>query len=154
MQNERLKSLATQERRAYAREAQRYDQLCSQYRELQAIVAEMQAQLNERAHANDVLQNVLIARLDAQLRMFESYEGVVKHADKDQVVVVYEVEDDLVEQTYVAKQFIAGELPKPGDCLAVSVQVVQIPEVPASHDAQDPLDEDDDHDVVPLPREF
>lgn len=92
---------------------------------------------------------------DAKLRMFESYEGVVKHADDDQVVVVYEVEEDLVEQTYIAKQFIDGKLPEVGDRLAVFVYVAQLPVESTSSDSiRNNVNEDDDDDVVPLPREF
>ena len=91
-----------------------------------------------------------------KIRMFESYEGVVKHADDEHVVVVYEVEEDLVEQTYVAKQFVDGKLPKVGDCLAVFVQVIQLPddeeqtkgEITSNEQRRRPKN------FVPLPRTF
>jgi len=107
------------------------------------------------------LRAALIARNDGRLRMHESYEGVVKDAWEDGVLVVYEVGDELVEQTYLRSQFLDGELPKLGDRLAVYVHVAKLPpaeEKPPPDDAlaRESADERPRRrkNVVPLPRTF
>lgn len=65
--------------------------------------------------------------LNGQLCMTESYEGVVRHVGRDDVVVLFEVDDDLVEHTYTRDQFVDSRLPEEGDRLAVYVRVVKLP---------------------------
>ncbi len=91
-----------------------------------------------------------------QLRMRESYEGVVKHVDEDLAVVVYEVDSNLVEQTYLASQFIERKLPKLGDRLEVSVHVVQLPDEQDDIEGGKASDEQRRRpkNFVPLPRTF
>ena len=59
--------------------------------------------------------------------MTESYQGVVRHVGRDDVVVLFEVNDDLVEHTYTRDQFVDSRLPEKGDRLAVYVNVAQFP---------------------------
>ncbi len=75
----------------------------------------------------DVVQAALTARTDGRLRMTESYRGIVRHVGKDDVVVLFEVDDDLVEHTYTRGQFVDSRMPEEGDRLAVFVHVVQLP---------------------------
>lgn len=102
------------------------------------------------------MRTIAEASVGARHCMFESYEGVVKHVDDDQVIVVYEVEEDLVEQTYVAKQFVDGKLPKPGDRLAVFVHVAQLPDEQDETMGEKASDEQRrrPEKFVPLPRTF
>ncbi len=67
------------------------------------------------------LQRVLIAKDADALRMIESFHGLVEHVHEDQVVVVYETEDDLIEHVYEREQFADGCLPEKGERVIVSV---------------------------------
>ncbi len=63
--------------------------------------------------------------------MTETYEGQVDHVGENTAVVVYNVNGNLVEQTYVRSQFINGRLPEVGTCVRVSVVVTEFePELP------------------------
>lgn len=65
----------------------------------------------------------------------ESYDGQVVHVAEETVVVVYRVNNDLVEQTYVKDQFKGGKFPSVGTCLRVSVTVVEYePDPPDPND--------------------
>ena len=124
---ENLESRVKQERVTAARETQRYDQLLVQFGELQARCDTLIDRLNERARANDALQAALIAREGGRLRMFETYQGAVKHVHGDSVVVVFEVDDDLVERTYQRGQFIDGRVPAEDENVAVYVHLATLP---------------------------
>ena len=107
-------------------ETQRYDQLLADYSELQKQHAKLNDRieklidcLNDRAKANDCLQSTLISRMDGRLRMAESYEGVVEDVHGDKVLVVYDVNGKIIEQTYEKSQFLDGRLPDVGTRLAV-----------------------------------
>ena len=105
-------------------------------------------------------KRILRALADAesgQLRMIECYEGIVRHVDGDEVVVVYEVEGDLVEQTYRRGQFIDGNMPNVNDQVAVHVRVIAIPPGTCSEDdasEEDLKPSDGDDHAESLSREF
>ena len=62
--------------------------------------------------------------------MTESYEGIVMDVDGDKVLVVYDVNGDIVEQTYEKSQFIDGRLPDVRTRLAVFVNVAEVQSKP------------------------
>ncbi len=126
VQNERLKSLATQERRSAARESQKHDQLLVEHRALRETVDNLIQLLKQRAEANDALQATLLHHEEGRLCMFESHEGIVMHVDDDCAVVTYSIDDEYVDQTYRREQFVDGRLPKRGDRLALFVHVAEV----------------------------
>lgn len=68
----------------------------------------------------------------------ESHEGRVEHVADNSVVVVYNVNGNVVEQTYERKQFLNGKLPKIGTCIRTSVVVVEYdPPIPQDEPGQD-----------------
>lgn len=71
--------------------------------------------------AND--EQARIAKMAVRVRIAESFSGVVAHVGEDEVVVVFDVNNDLVEHVYHRRQFIDKLLPKEGQCLTVSVRV-------------------------------
>jgi carbon storage regulator len=73
------------------------------------------------------LRDALANSDNTGVRMVECYEGVVRHRDANEVVVAYEVENDVIEQTYQRNQFIDGYLPELSDRLSVLVRVASIP---------------------------
>lgn len=75
----------------------------------------------------------------------------------DEVVVVYEIDDDLVEQTYVKSQFQDGRLPKKGQKLRIYIHLIELPEEPQIE--TEDLDTADEQqrrrrNTVKPPREF
>ena len=88
--------------------------------------------------------------------MHESYEGQVQHVGENTVVVVYNVEGELVEQTYEKKQFQDGKLPSRGTCLKTIVCVVEHePQSPADTESEiDTGDETSQRDTLTGPVEF
>lgn len=71
--------------------------------------------------------------------MNETYEGQVEYVGEDTVVVVYNVEGSLVEQTYLKKQFLDGKLPELGACLRITVVVTEFePELPPYDEIEKP----------------
>jgi hypothetical protein len=101
-------------------------------------------QLRQQRRAVDTLHASLTARPNCPVSMIESYEGQVVSVQGDEVVVVYEVNEDLVEQTYVRQQFIGEELPQVGQRLAAVVSVAQIePQAPDASTREDELGEDE-----------
>ena len=114
LENERLKTRVTELQRSSNREIQHYDQGSKRFDDVLSL-------LHEDNKANDVLQAVLVAGVDGRLRMFETYDGVVKQADDDEIVVLFEINDELIEQTYKKEQFIGGRLPSQGDRFSVYV---------------------------------
>ena len=125
-QNQLLQSRVAELRRTAARETQRYDQLLVEHAELQKRLEKMIDCLNERARANDCLQSILISRMRSHLRMTESYEGVVEDKYDNTVVVVYEVNGRIIEQTYERGQFLDGRLPDVGTRLVAYVHLASI----------------------------
>jgi hypothetical protein len=115
---EKLKSRVADERRTSARAQREYDQL-------KATLDKMLDQLNERARANDTLQAIVVERDAGRVCMQESYRGAVKHVHGDKVVVVFETEDDPLEQMYDASQFIDQKLPQVGDHIEVFVHAAK-----------------------------
>lgn len=81
---------------------------------------------SEHSEALGCLQSALTSAIEGRLRMSESYEGVVEEVDGDRVLVVYDVDGKIVEQTYDKSQFIGGQLPEVGTQLAVFVNVVEV----------------------------
>lgn len=63
--------------------------------------------------------------------MTEEYEGQVDYVGENTVVVVYNVNGNLIEQTYAKEQFINNKLPEYGTCVRVSVTVTEFePKIP------------------------
>ena len=69
--------------------------------------------------------------------MVESYEGVVEHMHGDKVIVVYEIDGGIVEQTYEKSQFMDGVLPEIGTRLAVFVNVAEVQSKPVEPSAEE-----------------
>jgi len=59
--------------------------------------------------------------------LLEVYEGDVVESHDGTVVVIYEVDDDMVEQVYEQNQFVDGRLPAEGARLRVRVEVTELP---------------------------
>lgn len=127
LQNERLKSLVAQERRAAAREAQKSDQLLAELQRLRGSFDSLLNALTERMRANDALQEALIADKEGRLRMFETHEGVVVDVASEGVVVTYCVQGEYLDQAYQKDQFIDGRLPRKGDRLGAYVLIAELP---------------------------
>ena len=62
---------------------------------------------------------------DGLIRMHESYDGQVQHVGENTALVLFDVDGQLVEQTYEKEQFKDGKLPAPGTCVRVLVFVVE-----------------------------
>lgn len=131
-----LQSLNAELRRTVARETRRFDQLQCQVDKLIDCV-------NQRGKANDCLLSGFISRPDSRLRMFQSYEGVTEDAHGDRVVVVYDVDGKIVEQTYEKTQFNDSRMPEVGTRLAVYVIVAEVEPKPIDPgiEESDPRDE-------------
>ncbi len=159
-QVEALKSRVLQERKTAARETQRYDQLAVEVGALRTTLDKMLDRLAQRDAANSMLQAALAGKANGRLRMAESYQGEAIHVSDERVVVVFEVEGDLVEQTYNRKQFLDGRLPEKGELLAAYVHIAKLPAeeektvdgIISSHGADKPRKPR--KNVVPLPRTF
>ncbi len=127
--------------------------------ELTRRVSELARRLHERVDDQDLLRAALTARNDGKLRMTESYEGIVRHVGRDEVVVLFEVDDDLVEHTYMRDQFVDSRLPEKGDRLAVYVHVAQLPHDESAEGAGEATEGIDEQprrrrNIGPAPREF
>jgi hypothetical protein len=79
--------------------------------------------LHEQRRATDASQPSLLSLESGRVLMSESYEGRVISVEGDHVVVVYEVKDDILEQTYLREQFIGHRLPEVGQRLTTVVSV-------------------------------
>jgi carbon storage regulator len=98
------------------------------------------------------LRDALADSDKTNIRMVEYYEGVVRHCDVNEVVVAYEVENDVIEQTYQRDQFIDGNLPELSDHLSVLVRVASLrPDRQIETDGEAEWVDDDGE---PLSREF
>lgn len=104
----------------------------------------------EGAHIH-LEQALLFAKQQKAAALFsESYEGVVVDVSTDHVYVIYDVDGDLVEQSYLLSHF--SEPLKPGDCVRTIAQIVKLPkkvgtlEIEARHYQR--------KNVVPLPSRF
>lgn len=73
------------------------------------------------------LQKALTAREKGRVCLTETYSGEVVHLEDDEVVVAYQMDDDIVEHTYVASQFIKGGTPSTGESVEVFVSVAVKP---------------------------
>ena len=104
-----------------------YEELATECRQLKEVNARLARRLSDAVTDQDMLRTALTARKNGQLRMTESYEGIVRHVGRDDVVVLFEVDDDLVEHTYTRDQFVDSRMPEEGDRLAVYVHVAQLP---------------------------
>jgi DNA-binding transcriptional ArsR family regulator len=69
------------------------------------------------------------------VRIAESYPGVVEDVSGDRVVVVYEVDGKIVEQTYEKTQFTDGRLPTVDARLVAHVSVVEAEPSPVESQA-------------------
>src|SRR5579862_4021367 len=94
---------------------------------LQAKNKRLKEDLQSERNRTDSVVKVLTACEDQKLRMFESYSGVVEEVEGGTVVVRYEVNGDIVDQTYDKSQFQEERLPVVGDCLVVHVFVTESP---------------------------
>ena len=142
-----------------------YDELVTECNQLNAANSNLARRLDdavrardEAVRAQDVVQAALTARTDGRLRMTESYEGVVRHVGRDDVVVLFEVDDDLVEHTYTRNQFVDSRLPEKGDRLAVYVHVAQLPPEESAEGADETTEGIDERprrrrNIGPPPRE-
>ena len=63
-----------------------------------------------------------------QVLIYEKFYGVVKHVGKNTAVIVFEIDNDLVEYTYSSYQFINGLLPDKGALVAVITLITELPE--------------------------
>ena len=61
------------------------------------------------------------------LVMQETYDGVVVEARGDTAIVIYDVGEDRVDQTYDQSQFVGERLPAEGTRLRVKVEVFELP---------------------------
>ena len=102
-----------------AREAERYERLASLYDEsqhqranLHARIDELACRLEAQATTVERLHPLDVALSGDRLRLAQSYTGVVEDVHDDTVVVVYDVDGSIIEQTYVRSQFIGGRLPE------------------------------------------
>jgi hypothetical protein len=77
----------------------------------------------------------------------QSYVGEVVYVSDEHVVVIFEMDGDIVEQTYDIKQF--KHKPKKGDMLEASVQFVKL-----SDSGDKKILNHTRNNVVPLPRTF
>ena len=59
--------------------------------------------------------------------MQETYDGVVVDACGDTAIVIYDVGEDRVEQTYHQSQFIGKRLPAQGTRLRIQVDMFELP---------------------------
>jgi hypothetical protein len=103
-----------------------YDTSRSKQADLERGVHELAGRLDEQARANVRLQAALTAQAERRLRMCESYQGDVVDVHEDRVVVIYDVNGNVVEQTYERSQFLDGRLPEVGTELAVHVMVAEV----------------------------
>jgi hypothetical protein len=137
-QNILLQTQVRAARETAAREVQRFDQLHRTLNERMKHLEEEKVKLQEEnGRLLDLLGettktarsmvSVMASRQEQRLRMFESYPGVVEEVEGDQVVVRYEVNGDVVDQTYERGQFQGERLPNVGDHLVVDVYVTEVP---------------------------
>ena len=134
------------------------DELVTERNELKVANAELTRRVSDLIKDRDLLHAALTARNDGQLRMTESYEGIVRHVGRDDVVVLFEVDDDLVEHTYTRDQFVDSRLPDLGDRLAVYVHVAQLPPEESAEGADKAMEGIDEQprrrrNIGPPPRE-
>ncbi len=119
---------------ALAQEAQRYADLVrsdegSRDQEAKVRKADPNAvrdRFDERSRTDDLLKSVQGAQADGRLRMCESYRGEVVHVHGDRVVVAYDVDGNVAEQTYERSQFLEGRLPEVDTELVVYVMVAEV----------------------------
>ena len=120
-----------------------YSELQKQHAKLNDRIEKLIDCLNDRAKANDCLQSTLISRMDGRLRMAESYEGVVEDVHGDKVLVVYDVNGKIIEQTYEKSQFLDGRLPDVATRLAVFVNVAEVQTKPVESGVEETEPRDD-----------
>ena len=132
IQNELLQTRVAEQRRSLAREARNADKLHAELvavREQNARFLSMQDRyltlLSDRGRANDALVTKMACEEDGLIRMHESYDGQVQHVGENTALVLFDVDGQLVEQTYEKEQFKDGKLPAPGTCVRVLVFVVE-----------------------------
>jgi hypothetical protein len=66
-----------------------------------------------------------------RVKIAETYEGeVVRHLHGDGVLVAYDVNGNIYEQTYEKSQFIDGRLPSVGAHLIVCTTIIEIESQP------------------------
>ena len=121
-------------------ESQTKDANEARLHKLQDRIDELAGRLEEQARTNDRLRSALIARSGSRLRICEMYEGVVADLNGDRVVVVYDVDGSVVEQTYERSQFLEGRLPEVDTELVAYVVVAEI-----EPRAAEPEPEEDEH---------
>jgi hypothetical protein len=80
--------------------------------------------LTRKMTAIDETASLLLQKNNARVRIVESYRGSVEYVHEDSVVVIFEIDDDLVEHKYERSQFVDCQLPNEGDHVTVYVHVV------------------------------
>ncbi len=133
IENQFLRSRVAELGRLASRETHRYDQLLSGHnvalersKKDQQTIDNLVQSLVERGRSNDCLLSGFITRPGSRVRMCQTYEGIVENVHNDRVVVIYNVDGDVVEQTYEKNQFVDGLLPCSGVRLAVFVSVAEV----------------------------
>jgi hypothetical protein len=92
-------------------------------------------------------QNTCDKTVPELIYLFQSYVGEVVHASDDHVVVIFEIDDDIREQTYDIKQF--KHKPQKGDMLKASVQFAKLPD-----NGDKKILNHTRNSAIPLPRTF
>jgi len=117
------------------------EQQLFELKQLRILVSSL---IGENEIWNRKMMEISSKRMGNEIRMSESYEGVVETRSDEHVWVRYYVGEDLVEQTYEKNQFIDDKLPEVGTCLRVSVLVTSFPpKVPVPDEAPDENDAPD-----------
>ena len=70
------------------------------------------------------LRKAMSSETPTPARLLEHFHGVVRQSDEEEVVVTYEVDGDLVEQTYHRDQFQNCPAPVVGDRVSVLVRLI------------------------------
>jgi hypothetical protein len=116
-----------EERRAATTANRINDQLQKRLDELEERLDRQFNIINERARANDAALAALAAKQQGRLLVYEALQGEVIEVSEAEVVVRFDTEDDIIEQTYEVDQFTLGKIPAVGDQLAVYVHVALVP---------------------------
>jgi hypothetical protein len=132
-----LESRVQEERRTASRAVQAHDQLLKEFQSLQETNKGLLDALHGQRAINDCMANAVLGeRQGCPLVMVEQVEGVVKSVSRDAFVVVYELEDDFVEQTYSRKAFSGKGLPEINSSVRLSVYMTTVPREKPSNPSQ------------------
>jgi hypothetical protein len=99
--------------------------------------AEFGRLVNHYVHdESNTIARLLAALLNRQLCIQESYVGSVVHNVPEEIVVTYEIGDDLVEHSYNRSQFLPDRMPKQHDRVEIFVYLAY--RTPADAEAAEP----------------